>query len=82
VTSLNPARPKSGQLGIVRKPDPFRRRCYIEHGDGWGCPNDARYEARLTWTFGLMLLCEDHAAEERALGDVLEIRSIPIRPAV
>jgi len=53
-----------------------KRRCYIEHGDGWACTNQARYEARLTWTAGLMLLCEDHAAQERAHGDVIEIRTI------
>jgi hypothetical protein len=51
-------------------------RCHIDYGDGTACPNLASYQARLTWTAGLMLLCEDHAAEERAHGDVLEIRSI------
>ncbi len=51
-------------------------RCYIEHGDGSACTLEARYEAHLNWTAGLMLLCEDHAAEERACGDVIEIRTI------
>jgi hypothetical protein len=54
----------------------MRRRCYIEHGDGWGCPEEARYEARLTWTVGPMLLCEEHAIDERAQGDVIEIRTL------
>ena len=53
------------------------RRCYIEHGDGTACPNSARYQAHLTWTTGPMLLCEDHAADERANGDVMEIRTLP-----
>jgi len=53
-----------------------KHRCYIEHGDGTACPNPARYQARLNWTAGLMLLCEHHAAAERAHGDVTWIRTI------
>jgi len=67
--------------GVLSPPEAavptVRRRCYIEHGDGSACPLEARYEARLTWTAGLMLLCEDHAAAERAHGDVIDIRTIP-----
>ena len=59
----------------ARPPAPTRR-CYIEHGDGSACTLEARYQAHLTWTAGLMLLCEDHAADERAHGDVIDIRTI------
>lgn len=51
-------------------------RCYIEHGDGWACPHQATYVARLAWTAGPMMLCEEHARVERAHGDVLEIRRL------
>ena len=56
-------------------------RCYIEWGDGTACENQARYDARLDWTYGPMQLCDDHAAEERGFwNSVIEIRSI--RPEV
>ena len=50
--------------------------CYIEWGDGTACENEARYDARLDWTYGPMQLCEDHAASERAWGSVIEIKTI------
>ncbi len=62
------------ETGRTQAPE---HRCYIEHGDGTACTNPARYQAHLNWTAGLMLLCEDHAAQERAHGDVTEIRTLP-----
>jgi hypothetical protein len=55
-------------------------RCYLD--DDWpdrACPRDAEYAARLTWTAGLMLLCEHHAQRERELGDVIVISRIRAR---
>lgn len=55
-------------------------RCYVDHADV-SCTADARYEARLNWTAGRMLLCEEHAAEERAHDDVVSIKTLrPTRP--
>lgn len=59
----------------MRQPVRHRHRCYISD-----CSDRARYEAHLTWTFGLMLLCEDHAKEERALQDVRDIRTLKEDP--
>lgn len=50
-------------------------RCYVDRPDE-SCWGEARYEARLTWTEGVMHLCEDCAAAERERGDVLQIRSL------
>lgn len=36
----------------------------------------ATYEARLDWTFGLMLLCPDCAIWEREANSVIEIKSL------
>lgn len=52
------------------------RRCYVDYGDGTECGRPAEYEARVNWTAGVMFLCREHAASERAHGDVLEIRSL------
>jgi hypothetical protein len=57
----------------------YARRCYIDD-DGHRCKQQAAYEARLTWTEGRMLLCEDHAQAERAHGDVREIRGFAHPP--
>lgn len=60
------------------RPTRARHRCYMPEGDTdeGRCPNAATYEARLDWTFGVMLLCVDHAATERARESVTEIRSL------
>jgi hypothetical protein len=50
-------------------------RCYITDVED-ACNRVARYEARLNWTAGLMLLCEEHAIRERADGDVIWIKNI------
>lgn len=54
-------------------------RCYLSElgKDDGRCEREARYLALLSWSSQRWYLCEDHAAEERALGDVLEIRSLP-----
>ncbi|HEY3718303.1 MAG TPA: hypothetical protein VGL39_27590 [Jatrophihabitantaceae bacterium] len=46
--------------------------------DEGACDQPPRYAARLTWSCQPEIhLCEDHAAVERAHGDVIEIRSLP-----
>ena len=50
-------------------------RCYIDD-ETRSCREPASYEARLTWTAGLMLLCEAHAQRERERGDVTKIRTL------
>lgn len=53
-------------------------RCYegeVSSGDG-ACLNEALYIAKLAWTEGEMLLCEEHAIEERAADSVTWIHTI------
>lgn len=46
--------------------------------DEGACDQPPRYAARLTWSCQPEVhLCEEHAAVERAHGDVIEIRSLP-----
>ena len=54
------------------------RRCYQPRlgSDEGRCDQPARYEARLTWTAGVMLLCVEHAVEARSFGDVVEIHTL------
>lgn len=53
-------------------------RCYQPRlgSDEGACTHPARYVARVTWTFGELHLCEDHAQQERAHGDVISIRTL------
>jgi len=49
--------------------------------DEGACDQPPRYVARLTGTCQPEVhLCEEHAAEERAHGDVIEIRSLANQP--
>ena len=84
--AARPSKPAAESLPARRAGSPLApkrwrgvSRCYITDVEE-SCPAEARYEARLNWTAGLMLLCEDHAIQERAHGDVLEIRSLRLDP--
>lgn len=49
------------------------RCCYVTDVED-SCHQPARYEAWVTYTEGLMLLCEDHALQARGDRDVIAIR--------
>lgn len=55
-------------------------RCYSDRDDESGCNRPAKYEARVNWTAGVMLFCEEHAAAHRGDRDVLEIRTLRDAP--
>jgi hypothetical protein len=59
-------------------------RCYkdaLGRSDG-ACDQQASYVAKLDWTEGLMLLCEEHAREEREWDSIVWIRNIPVDEVV
>lgn len=45
--------------------------------DEGACDQQAKYIALLSWSNQRWYLCEEHAQEERASDDVIEIRSLP-----
>lgn len=45
--------------------------------DEGACDVQARYIVLTNWSSARIYMCEDHAQEERAHDDVIEIRSLP-----